>query len=92
MFQRILRWKHLSYNDLIICLISEKEDESLPVTKTVPPLPPNILHHRLDLMLQSSVSNDQVCTLHNKIMTYCKCNYAQISKKLILKKSFVFEN
>lgn len=67
--QKIFRWKHLAYKDLIVCLVSEKDEDFLPVTKSVPQLPPNILHHRLDLMLQSIVSKDTVCSSYNRITT-----------------------
>ncbi|XP_012531291.1 VWFA and cache domain-containing protein 1 isoform X2 [Monomorium pharaonis] len=65
------RWKHLIYNDLIICLVSTTEEEILPVARTVPPLPTDILHHRLDLMLQTVVDKDILCIYRNKIVTLC---------------------
>ncbi|XP_051174131.1 VWFA and cache domain-containing protein 1 [Leptopilina boulardi] len=64
-----IHWKHLIYKDLIACVISENKDDFLPVAKTVPPLPSNILHHRLDLMLQSAISKDIFCLNHNRIST-----------------------
>lgn len=70
--QKQYRWKHLIYNDLIICLVSITEEGMLPVMKIVPPLPANILHHRLDLMLQTVVDKDILCVYRNKIVTLCK--------------------
>ncbi|XP_025996814.1 VWFA and cache domain-containing protein 1 isoform X3 [Solenopsis invicta] len=67
--QKQYRWKHLIYNDLIICLVSITEEGMLPVMKIVPPLPANILHHRLDLMLQTVVDKDILCVYRNKIVT-----------------------
>ncbi|KAG5317114.1 CAHD1 protein, partial [Acromyrmex heyeri] len=67
--QKRYRWKHLNYNDLIICLISTTEEGILPVARNAPPLPANILHHRLDLMLQTVVDKDIFCIYRNKIIT-----------------------
>ena len=67
--QKRIWWRHLVYKDLVACLVSESEEEFLPVAKTVPSLPSNILHHRLDLMLQSAISKDTFCSNHNRIMT-----------------------
>lgn len=63
------RWKHLTYEDLIICLVSDKSDDSIPVVKSDLPLPSNILHHRLDLMTESSVDRDSLCLSQNRIIT-----------------------
>ncbi|EFN86965.1 VWFA and cache domain-containing protein 1 [Harpegnathos saltator] len=68
--QRQYRWKHLIYEDLIICLVSTTEEAVLPVAKTVPSLPMDILHHRLDLMLQTIVNKDTLCVYRNRIITY----------------------
>ncbi|XP_070171282.1 VWFA and cache domain-containing protein 1 isoform X1 [Polyergus mexicanus] len=67
--QKRYRWKHLIYNDLIICLVSMTEEGILPVARTVPLLPTNILHHRLDLMLQTVINKDTLCTYRNRIVT-----------------------
>ncbi|XP_015599863.1 VWFA and cache domain-containing protein 1 [Cephus cinctus] len=61
-------WKHLSYDDIIVCIVSENY-KNLLVTRSIPPLPPNILHHRLDLMSQSIVNKDILCTYQNRIAT-----------------------
>ncbi|XP_014480142.1 PREDICTED: VWFA and cache domain-containing protein 1 [Dinoponera quadriceps] len=68
--QRRYQWKHLIYEDLIICLVSTTEEAILPVAKTVPSLPMDILHHRLDLMLQTIVNKDTLCAYRNRIVTY----------------------
>ncbi|XP_072753876.1 VWFA and cache domain-containing protein 1 [Anoplolepis gracilipes] len=67
--QKRYRWKHLHYDDLIICLVSTTEEGVLPVARTVSSLPTNILHHRLDLMLQTVVDKDTLCTYRNRIVT-----------------------
>ncbi|KAL0107464.1 hypothetical protein PUN28_014649 [Cardiocondyla obscurior] len=67
--QKRYRWKHLMYDDLIICLVSTTEEGILPVARSVPPLPANILHHRLDLMLQTVIDKDTLCIYRNKIVT-----------------------
>ncbi|CAL1673299.1 unnamed protein product [Lasius platythorax] len=67
--QKRYRWKHLIYDDLIICLVSTTEEGILPVARTVPSLPTNLLHHRLDLMLQTVVDKDTLCTYRNRIVT-----------------------
>ncbi|XP_011704249.1 PREDICTED: VWFA and cache domain-containing protein 1 [Wasmannia auropunctata] len=67
--QKRYRWKHLIYDDLIICLVSTAEEGILPVARITPPLPANILHHRLDLMLQTVVDKDMLCVYRNKIVT-----------------------
>lgn len=72
--QKQIYWKHLTYKDLIACVISENKDDFIPVAKSVPPLPSNILHHRLDLMLQSAINKDIFCLNHNRISTLC--NYS----------------
>lgn len=72
MAQRRYRWKHLIYEDLIICLVSTTEEAVLPVARAVPSLPMDILHHRLDLMLQTIVNKDTLCAYRNRIITYCK--------------------
>lgn len=72
MTQKRYRWKRLIYDDLIICLVSTTEEGILPVARTVPSLPTNILHHRLDLMLQTVVDKDTLCTYRNRIVTLCK--------------------
>lgn len=48
------------------------EEGILPVARTVPLLPTNILHHRLDLMLQTVINKDTLCTYRNRIVTLCK--------------------
>ncbi|XP_066587583.1 VWFA and cache domain-containing protein 1 isoform X2 [Prorops nasuta] len=63
------RWKHLDYEDLIICIVSTGNDPSLPVAKVLPILPKDILHHRLDLMSQTVINKDMLCFQHDKIIT-----------------------
>lgn len=72
LIQKRYRWKHLIYNDLIICLVSMTEEGILPIARIVPSLPTNILHHRLDLMLQTVIDKDTLCTYRNRIVTLCK--------------------
>ncbi|EZA55990.1 VWFA and cache domain-containing protein [Ooceraea biroi] len=67
--QKLYRWKHLIYEDLIICLVSTTEEGILPVARIVPLLPLDILHHRLDLMLQTVVDKDALCVYRNRIIT-----------------------
>ncbi|XP_011875650.1 PREDICTED: VWFA and cache domain-containing protein 1 [Vollenhovia emeryi] len=67
--QKRYRWKHLIYHDLIICLVSTTEERVLPIARIVPPLPANMLHHRLDLMLQTIVDKNTLCIYRNKIVT-----------------------
>ncbi|XP_024880040.1 VWFA and cache domain-containing protein 1 [Temnothorax curvispinosus] len=67
--QKRYRWKHLIFYDLIICLVSTTEEGISPVARIVSPLPANILHHRLDLMLQTVVDKDTLCIYRNKIIT-----------------------
>ncbi|XP_046425464.1 VWFA and cache domain-containing protein CG16868 [Neodiprion fabricii] len=62
------RWKHLAYGDLIICIVSEGVQESLSLIKTTGSLPPDLLHHRLDLLLQSVIDKDTLCSNHNRIV------------------------
>ncbi|XP_011314621.1 VWFA and cache domain-containing protein 1 [Fopius arisanus] len=52
-----LRWKHLKYLDLIVCVVTEETNttSSRPVAKFLPQLPDNLLHHRLDTVSQNSV-------------------------------------
>lgn len=73
MIQKRYRWKHLHYNALIICLVSTTEEGILPIARTVSSLPTNILHHRLDLMLQTVINKDTLCIGRNRrIATLCK--------------------
>ncbi|XP_011631150.1 VWFA and cache domain-containing protein 1 isoform X1 [Pogonomyrmex barbatus] len=67
--QKQYRWRHLIYDDLIICLVSTTNEGILPVARIVPPLPANILHHRLDLMLQTVIDKNTLCVYRNKIVT-----------------------
>ncbi|GAB1860644.1 VWFA and cache domain-containing protein 1 [Camponotus japonicus] len=67
--QKRYRWKHLHYDALIICLVSTTEEGILPVARTVSSLPTNILHHRLDLMLQTVVNKETLCIYRNRIAT-----------------------
>lgn len=48
------------------------EEGILPVARIMPSLPTNILHHRLDLMLQTVIDKDTLCTYRNRIVTLCK--------------------
>lgn len=48
------------------------EEGLLPVARIVPLLPTNILHHRLDLMLQTVVNKNTLCIYRNRIVTLCK--------------------
>ncbi|XP_012277119.1 VWFA and cache domain-containing protein 1 [Orussus abietinus] len=64
-----LRWKHLIYGDLIVCIVSNGKGELLPFVQSISPLPSNILHHRLDLMSQSVVNKDTLCTYQNRVAT-----------------------
>jgi len=57
----------------------------LPVAKIMPPLPANILHHRLDLMLQTIVDKDTLCIYRNKIVTLCKEIKSFISVTIVYK-------
>lgn len=72
MMQKRYRWKHLHYDALIICLVSTTEEGVLPVARTMSSLPTNILHHRLDLMLQTVVNKETLCIYRNRIATLCK--------------------
>ncbi|OAD54774.1 VWFA and cache domain-containing protein 1 [Eufriesea mexicana] len=67
--QKWYRWKHLTYRDLILCLVSKTNESILPVAKLVPTLSMNILHHRLDLLMHSIADKDILCTYHNKLST-----------------------
>lgn len=53
-----LRWKHLKYLDLIVCLVTEETGPtaSRSVAKFPPHLPDNLLHHRLDTLPHNSVN------------------------------------
>ncbi|XP_020708779.2 VWFA and cache domain-containing protein 1 [Athalia rosae] len=62
------KWKHLQYGDLIVCIVTEGAREPLSIVKTTTPLPPDILHHRLDLLLQSVIDKDTLCSNHNRIV------------------------
>lgn len=76
-----------------MCLVSTTEEGMLPVARTVPLLPTNILHHRLDLMLQTVVDKDTLCISRNRIISLCKrekyvysiqyCSY-DLEKSIIL--------
>ncbi|XP_071872449.1 VWFA and cache domain-containing protein 1 [Bombus fervidus] len=63
------RWKHLTYTDLIVCLVSATNESVLPVAKLVPTLSMNILHHRLDLLMHSIADKSILCTYHNKLLS-----------------------
>ncbi|CAK9828434.1 VWFA and cache domain-containing protein 1 [Anthophora retusa] len=67
--QKWYRWKHLTYTDLIVCLVSAMNDSVLPVAKLVPTLSMNILHHRLDLLMHSIADKGILCTYHNKLLS-----------------------
>jgi len=55
--------------------VSTTEEEVLPVARIVPSLPMDILHHRLDLMLQTVVDKDALCVYRNRIITLCKIKF-----------------
>lgn len=67
--QKLYRWKHLTYMDLIVCLVSATNESVLPVAKLVPTLSMNILHHRLDLLMHSIADKSILCTYHNKLLS-----------------------
>ena len=63
-----IHWRHLNYPDLIACLVVSRLDEDdtrIPVVRSPPTLPSNILHHRLDLALSSNVRRDNLCVFNN---------------------------
>ncbi|XP_076670648.1 VWFA and cache domain-containing protein 1 isoform X1 [Andrena cerasifolii] len=67
--QKWYRWKHLMYEDLIVCLVSATNDSISPVAKLVPTLSTNILHHRLDLLMHNIADKGILCTYNNKLST-----------------------
>lgn len=67
--QKWYRWKHLTYTDLIVCLISATNESTLSIAKLVPTLSMNILHHRLDLLMHSFADKEILCTYHNKLLS-----------------------
>ncbi|XP_001603244.1 VWFA and cache domain-containing protein 1 [Nasonia vitripennis] len=68
-----LHWRHLTYPDLIVCLVVSRLDEDAtrqPLVRSPPTLPSGILHHRLDLALGANVRRDSLCTYNsNRIAT-----------------------
>ncbi|XP_012148021.2 VWFA and cache domain-containing protein 1 isoform X1 [Megachile rotundata] len=67
--QKWYRWKHLTYKDLIVCLVSVTNESTISVAKLVPTSSSNLLHHRLDLLLHSITDKSILCTYHNKLLT-----------------------
>ncbi|XP_034936002.1 VWFA and cache domain-containing protein 1 [Chelonus insularis] len=64
-----LSWKHLKYLDLIVCIVSETKNITRSVAKFPPPLPDNILHHRLDLVSQSLADSAELCLDRRSIVS-----------------------
>ncbi|XP_053982206.1 VWFA and cache domain-containing protein 1 [Hylaeus volcanicus] len=67
--QKWYRWKHLTYKDLIVCLVSASNESTSSMAKVVPTLSTNILHHRLDLLMHSIADKGILCTYNNKLLT-----------------------
>ncbi|XP_057341737.1 VWFA and cache domain-containing protein 1 [Microplitis mediator] len=65
-----VRWKHLKYLDLIVCIITDyKNNVRRSVAKFPPPLPDNILHHRLDLVSQTLADSVELCLDRRSIVS-----------------------
>ncbi|XP_015437765.1 PREDICTED: LOW QUALITY PROTEIN: VWFA and cache domain-containing protein 1 [Dufourea novaeangliae] len=67
--QKWYRWKHLTYKNLIICIVSTSNESTEFAAKLIPMLPTNILHHRLDLLIHSLSDKGILCTNNNKLVT-----------------------
>ncbi|XP_012215377.1 VWFA and cache domain-containing protein 1 isoform X2 [Linepithema humile] len=67
--QRRYRWRHLIYEDLIICFVSTTSREENITSISRATLSTNILHHRLDLIHQNIIDKDTLCIYRNRIIT-----------------------
>ncbi|KAK2588046.1 hypothetical protein KPH14_004115 [Odynerus spinipes] len=61
-------WRHLTYKDLILCLISMNDEIAIPVIKNVPTLSTDLLYHSLDLISHGTINKDILCIHQNNIM------------------------
>ncbi|XP_074098201.1 VWFA and cache domain-containing protein 1 [Cotesia typhae] len=65
-----IRWKHLKYLDLIICIITDnKKNIRRSVAKFPPPLSDSILHHRLDLVSKTLAESVELCLDRRNIVS-----------------------
>nr|XP_033342707.1 VWFA and cache domain-containing protein 1 [Megalopta genalis] len=67
--QKWYRWKHLTYKNLIVCLASINNESTSFAAKLMPMLSTNILHHRLDLLIQSLSDKGILCVNNNRLET-----------------------
>ncbi|XP_046837698.1 VWFA and cache domain-containing protein 1 [Vespa crabro] len=66
--KKIYMWKHLTYKDLILCLVSVNEDVTMSIIKNIPTLPTNLLYHSLDLISHGTINKDVLCVHQNNII------------------------
>ncbi|XP_076223132.1 VWFA and cache domain-containing protein 1 isoform X2 [Nomia melanderi] len=67
--QKWYRWKHLTYKNLIVCLVSASNESTVFAAKLIPMLSTNVLHHRLDLLMHSLSDKGILCIYNNKLVT-----------------------
>lgn len=62
--------------------MSEKTVQQRTAPRSTPPLPSNILHHRLDLIQPHSIiSKEDLCSYQNNIATLCKTQFVLSSER-----------